>query len=44
MNETFDKPEAGDKQDDSESYKKQLMDELDKKVEEKSKFYNYIVC
>jgi len=46
VNEVVNKPEAGDKQkddSDSDSYKKQLMDQLDKKVEEKSKFYN-IVC
>ncbi|XP_020602941.1 nucleolar and spindle-associated protein 1-like [Orbicella faveolata] len=38
VNEVVNKPEAGDKQkddSDSDSYKKQLMDQLDKKVEEK---------
>ena len=44
VNEAVEEPVAGDKsQDDSDSYKKQLMNQLDKKVEEKSKFYN-IVC
>ena len=42
MNKAVNKPEAGEKQDDCDSYKKQLMDQLDKKVEEKSEFYN--VC
>ena len=39
-----DKEEKTDKQpvvDDNDSYKKQLMDQLDKKVEEKSKYRPY---
>ena len=41
VKEAVNKPEAAEKQEDdsnSDSYKKQLMDQLDKKVEEKSKF------
>ena len=42
VNEAVKKPEAAEKQEDdsnSDSYKKQLMEQLDKKVEEKSKFF-----
>jgi len=39
VNEDVKEPEVTDKQKDvGDSYKKQLMDQLDKKVEEKSKF------
>ena len=45
VNEAVHEPEAVGKQKDDgdgDSYKKQLMDQLDKKVEEKSKFFNLL--
>ena len=45
VNEAVHEPKAAGKQKDdgdSDSYKKQLMDQLDKKVEEKRKFCNLL--